>query len=156
MRWDNIETHTITEANSEETQGICALCGPTRIHVSVVRGKKYWRCTEAQRERRRQWGKENPEVLEDQRLQKKYGITLDQYNQMLRDQNGLCARCEKPSDGMKIRLSVDHCHRTSVVRKLLCAPCNTYLGRLEANRDRLEQDLLYLDTGSFESVSINN
>jgi Autographiviridae endonuclease VII len=57
-----------------------------------------------------------------------YGISLDDYNAMLAQQNGVCAICMKISDRT---LSVDHCHTTGVVRGLLCRRCNTGLGCFE-------------------------
>jgi len=59
----------------------------------------------------------------------RYGLTLDDYNQMLRRQNGACAICKKPQE--ETRLYVDHCHTTHHVRALLCPKCNTTVGQLE-------------------------
>lgn len=57
-------------------------------------------------------------------LTKTYGITLDQYNQMLADQNDSCALCNKHKSNFKRALHVDHNHKTGKVRGLLCFYCN--------------------------------
>ena len=64
-------------------------------------------------------------------LKRKYGITLDIYNEMLKNQNNVCKLCKQLCKSGKV-LAVDHCHRTDQVRGLLCANCNTNLGRIEA------------------------
>ncbi len=63
-------------------------------------------------------------------LKRKYGITINDYEQMLKQQNGVCKIC-KGLDPSGRRLAVDHCHTTGVVRGLLCPSCNTALGRIE-------------------------
>jgi hypothetical protein len=151
-----VSRHRISEVDHETRRGVCAVCGPVFLYQSTVRSKVYLVCSQASREASRNYAKNNPESRESNRLKQKYGITLVEYDQMVQEQDGKCARCEKPAVEMKIRLSVDHCHKTGVVRKLLCAPCNTYLGKLETHREQLARDLLYLDTGSFESVSPTN
>ena len=60
---------------------------------------------------------------------KSYGLTLEQYDQMFEEQNGVCAICELPE--IRRRLSVDHNHETGKVRGLLCFICNTRLGIIE-------------------------
>ena len=71
----------------------------------------------------------------------KYGITLDEYEEMLAGQNGVCASCGTPPSGRK--LSVDHDHETGVIRGLLCQPCNTALGLLKESPDRIASLLAY-------------
>jgi hypothetical protein len=63
-------------------------------------------------------------------LKRKYGITVEHYEQMLKHQNGVCKIC-KSLDPSGRRLAVDHCHTTGAVRGLLCPNCNTALGRIE-------------------------
>jgi 5-methylcytosine-specific restriction endonuclease McrA len=46
----------------------------------------------------------------DKRLRKTYGITLDQYNQILDAQDGKCAICGRPATDFKTSLNVDHFH----------------------------------------------
>jgi hypothetical protein len=61
----------------------------------------------------------------DKYLKKKYGITEKDYNSMLKAQKGVCAICKRePKEGKNF--SVDHDHKTKVVRGLLCFFCNKY------------------------------
>jgi hypothetical protein len=56
-----------------------------------------------------------------------YKITLEDYDQMLEHQGGVCAACSgRHKDGR--RLHVDHDHKTGQVRGLLCTKCNTAIG----------------------------
>lgn len=57
-------------------------------------------------------------------LQRVYGITLQQYNQMLEDQNHCCAICGKHEKDERKSLAVDHNHVTREIRGLLCNYCN--------------------------------
>ena len=64
-------------------------------------------------------------------LQRKYGITHQDYLNMLQDQDGQCAVCGLPEENNhKGRLCVDHNHHTGKVRGLLCHNCNRSLGLL--------------------------
>lgn len=65
-----------------------------------------------------------------QRLKDRYGVTKEQYEQMLANQNGVCGICKKPCKTNQ-RLAVDHCHKTGRVRGLLCKSCNMSLGVVE-------------------------
>lgn len=56
------------------------------------------------------------------RLRRTYGITPEEYDEMLVHQGGVCAICLKPPAAR--RLAVDHDHRTGLIRGLLCAFCN--------------------------------
>lgn len=88
-------------------------------------------------------GDATPEAIEnardraaDARMQKLYGISLEQYNTLLAFQGGCCAICRRPADSMPTRLNIDHDHKTHQVRGLLCAWCNHK--RLTALNDSLE------------------
>lgn len=95
-----------------------------------------------------QWAKANPEKQLNSKLKVMHGITLVQYNALLDAQTGVCAICSQPSqplsNGKVYRLSVDHCHKTNVVRGLLCNNCNSGLGYFGDDPARLEQARLYL------------
>jgi hypothetical protein len=66
-------------------------------------------------------------------LKRKYGITLDDYNRMLEEQQGNCALCHRPLNLQERRPHVDHGHVTKVVRGILHPACNHGLGHFEDN-----------------------
>jgi len=78
------------------------------------------------------------------------GITIEQYNEMLKKQNGKCAICEQEetrkcgvTKGI-LRLSIDHCHKTNKVRGLLCHDCNTGIGKFKDKTGMILRALLYV------------
>lgn len=73
-------------------------------------------------------------------MRRKYGITIEQYNEMFAKQNGKCANdlCGKHQSEITKSLVVDHCHVTNKVRGLLCAGCNLALGNTYESAARLE------------------
>lgn len=73
-------------------------------------------------------------------LKKRYGITVEQYDLLLKSQKGVCAICGGNNLDEK-RLSVDHDHNTGEVRGLLCNTCNRKLGWFEALRESIEDYL---------------
>ena len=82
-------------------------------------------------------------------LSTRYGITPEDYERMLKQQHGGCAMCDTTVPGTgKQFFDVDHCHRTGIVRGLLCGRCNKYLGWLEKNADLREVAEAYL--GQFD------
>ncbi|KKM81485.1 hypothetical protein LCGC14_1329300 [marine sediment metagenome] len=79
----------------------------------------------------------------NRRLVRKYGITLDDYDQMLKAQGGGCAICgRKPTNR---RLDVDHSHKSKNVRGLLCHKCNRGLPWFNDNPDVLRSAVRYLE-----------
>jgi len=77
-------------------------------------------------------------------IRRTYGITLEQYNQMLKDQDGVCAICGKPDEVEGRRMAIDHNHDTGEVRGLLCGTCNRGLGNFQDNIEMLEKAKDYL------------
>lgn len=86
-------------------------------------------------------------------LKSQFGITLDDYNIMLKTQNDVCAICfnsETDADKKsgKIRsLAVDHCHKTNKIRGLLCRKCNTAIGLLKDDINIINNCVNYLTKG---------
>jgi hypothetical protein len=81
---------------------------------------------------------------------KKYGLTLDDYFNLLDKQNHKCKICGVPSaraPGVGASpgiLCVDHDHETNKVRGLLCSHCNTGLGLFFDDISNLENAIQYL------------
>ena len=136
-----VERHSLSSIDVETRTAICSVCGPTRIRVRTGnRGSECW--TVRKRHIKRSKGKYKSRKKKDGSwLKSKYGITRDQYLEMVADQGGLCAIC-----GTEYHpLMVDHCHVTGVVRGLLCRRCNIALGWMEDKVDRLRAAADYLE-----------
>lgn len=93
-------------------------------------------------EYQRIWRAANPLKAKGHNL-KKYGITLEQYSNMLDAQGGVCAICES-HDKAFAHLAVDHCHTTGKVRGLLCNKCNRAIGIFGDDLKRLGRAVAYL------------
>lgn len=86
-----------------------------------------------------------PETYWRQHLQRKYKMTVEDYDDLLEEQEGKCGICGTTDPGTsKTRFSVDHDHRTRKVRGLLCSKCNIALGGLGDTIERLEKAVAYL------------
>ena len=96
------------------------------------------------REVARQWRAATGYARKDL-LRKLYGITLEQYQELLAAQDGVCAICRQPPRGKRKFLVVDHDHETGQIRGLLCVTCNIGLGALRDRTDLLQAALVYLE-----------
>ncbi len=91
------------------------------------------------------------ETARNSQLFKKFGITLQQYELMLKSQNGVCAICNQPETATDNRngkvklLAIDHSHKTGNIRSLLCNRCNLLLGRIEVDIERSKKMIIYLE-----------
>jgi hypothetical protein len=69
-----------------------------------------------------------------QRKWRAAGVDATRYQEMLREQGGVCAICgqtERHCDGLSGKLkdlAIDHDHVTGAIRALLCSACNTAIG----------------------------
>jgi hypothetical protein len=132
---------------------ICSKCGESkpidnfRLQAKNGKNKNYRRtyCLPCDREYERV---NRRDYRKNWQLKNHYGITLEQYKEMLKEQNGLCAICGNPETD-KIgetlsTLAVDHDHETGRVRGLLCKKCNTAIGLFFENIDTIKKAIKYL------------
>ena len=77
-------------------------------------------------------------------IRRQYGITLDEYHQMLDEQGHKCAICGNGDEVEGRRLAIDHCHDSGVVRGLLCGKCNRGLGLFYDSAELLKSAIQYL------------
>jgi hypothetical protein len=81
-------------------------------------------------------------------LNRLYGITPEQYAEMLEGQGFKCAICRTATPGGPKGaryFSVDHCHEQGHIRGLLCMSCNTSIGKLNHNPATLRAAADYLE-----------
>lgn len=161
---------------------VCRKCGEekplTEFHrLSRDGDRRMARCKDCRSQERREQHAANPEVgrqrakdyvmslPEDVRLERRrrsnlkhaYGISLEQYAEMLVAQHGVCAVCKQPEtwirNGILMRLQVDHDHTTGKIRGLLCRECNMSLGLLQDSVERLKGLIYYLERGGYDAFA---
>ncbi|RUP39318.1 MAG: endonuclease VII [Acinetobacter sp.] len=85
------------------------------------------------------------------KLKSTYGITEEKYEELLKSQKGCCAVCKRHYKNFKVRLAVDHDHKTREIFGLLCTYCNhRFIGRdRDPNRYLAAAEYLSKGTGLF-------
>src|SRR5262245_48167730 len=111
----------ITRANDDGCACICKRCS----HAVVLR-----------------FHHAHPNRNRNRKMLCKYGITLFEYHQLLREQGGVCAICQRPPCGE--RFVVDHEHATDAVRGLVHRICNLMIGFASDDPTILEAGAHYL------------
>ena len=83
--------------------------------------------TDEQREKNK-----TPETISHRQLKSRYGVTLEDKQQMFNEQDGRCANrgCRRVFTSLS-GAHLDHDHEMRMPRGLLCAQCNMALGLLQ-------------------------
>ena len=105
---------------------------------------KQWRDRALAIQNKSRW--KNIDNIREKAWLSRYGITRDDYETMLKVQNGKCAICSSISSGWirSDKFCIDHCHETGIIRGLLCHPCNIALGKAGDNIQGLTRMISYL------------
>jgi hypothetical protein len=115
--------------NSDARQSMCKVC-------------------ESEKARERYLGKRKERIKKQRivNISNKYGVTIQDYNEMFESQNGCCAICDSHEIGRKGAkyFNIDHCHNSGKVRGLLCHNCNIILGKIDDSKDWLNRAIEYL------------
>jgi hypothetical protein len=120
-------------ASKARTKGLC------HKHYNAQ-----WRETHVDQIRAYQRARYSQDEVRNLNLRHIYGLSLEQFNAMSAQQNGLCAICRRPPRDKKQRLCVDHDHVTGKVRGLLCLHCNVLLGKAEDSETILQAAIDYI------------
>jgi len=134
----------------------------------IKKNDKLYRLNNKHKEYGRQkiWRKNNPQKVKDKgkrarmktdkskfknlSLLYKFGISLHEFELMVKKQSNLCAICNSQETlfdkrANKIRsLVVDHDHRSGKIRGLLCGACNKGLGLFKDNSEIIKKASEYL------------
>lgn len=73
-------------------------------------------------------------------LKNEYGITKERFDELVIEQCGKCATCNK----QLTKFHIDHDHKTGKVRGLLCGPCNQAIGLVKESSQTLANIINYL------------
>lgn len=97
----------------------------------------------AQREHKRRTYATNKEKIRWAKIMSAYGLTKQQFEELLAKQGGTCAGCDTSEPGGR-GWQVDHCHGTGRVRGILCSKCNTGIGLANDDPEVLGRWIEYL------------
>ena len=125
-----------SKAFSSGYDTLCVVCNRRKV--------KEWRKANPQKRAKKKKKEGKQDYVRSKYYRANYGITLSTYNEMFMSQQGCCAICGEHQSNIKKRLSVDHCHTTGRIRKLLCQHCNTLLGMAKDNTEILQNAINYL------------
>ena len=104
-------------------------------------------CKECVREQRREYYS-TPQgykySIEKSWRDKGVEFTVEEYDNLLQEQELGCAICGAQSNKNGTRLCLDHCHTTGKIRGLLCHYCNTSLGKFNDDIELLQSAIEYL------------
>ena len=94
-----------------------------------------------------EYQKKHPDTL----YQPRVSITQEEYENLLRQQEGKCKICGG-GNSRAGRFVVDHDHHTGRIRALLCHQCNTAIGLLQDDPELVWRAVQYLE--EFTNYSI--
>jgi len=141
--------HPVENFNKKASalDGLATYCKPC---IKIRSSKWHSKNKEYRNEYSRTHYKEHIQEYRHRWINLTYGLSYEDYNQLLQKQSGGCAICGIPlklHSGIESEYEVakvDHCHKTGKVRGLLCHKCNIGLGNFNDNVDLLEKAKKYI------------
>jgi len=127
---------------------VCKICGVEKDISDFYTGRRDCKdCKNAaarkiridEPERYAKYKKRHNEYLKE----KRYGISQDQFDKMLVNQNNMCKICGNEFKSTK-DAHIDHCHNSDMVRGILCNGCNIAIGQFYDNTDIMDNAIKYL------------
>lgn len=118
-----------------------------RVHNKKTRTQRY--------SYRSQWRRNNPEKEKAGKLRNRFGLSLQQFKDMLEDQGNKCGVCGIDlSNGGMNHPCVDHDHKTGMVRGILCRRCNSGIGSLKDEPKLLNRAVKWIRKGGLTPDNI--
>ena len=100
-------------------------------------------CANCATKQSKEWYRKNPNTKRNARLLREYGISLQDFDDMVANQNGKCAVCQNAFKN-SVDTCVDHNHATGQIRALLCNHCNRAIGLFKESIDSMKSAVKYL------------
>jgi Recombination endonuclease VII len=108
--------------------------------------RKHYEAVEKHRRKNPEYAK-RARAWDHARTLRRYGLTEEQFQEMLARQQNRCALCLLEFDEARGRRAIDHCHETKAVRGILCGGCNMALHKLERDLTWAAKAIAYLTQG---------
>lgn len=120
-------------------------------HEKIGRIVVHWVCKKCAYESSRKSMKKHPRQYKYRKLNSyykyAYGITLNDFRNLFKNQKGQCAICKKKlikKTRRKNTACIDHDHNSNKIRGILCEKCNVVLGGFQDSIDLLKSAIKYL------------
>ncbi len=135
-----------TQSGARKEQRRTSFCHPDTPHYAKGLCRKCYDAAlaTARNEASRVSYAKNPDRIRESCYQKKFGISVTDFDNMMTLQSGVCAGCFRPPSANK-RLCVDHCHVSGQIRGLLCDSCNRAVGALFDRSETFRRLATYLE-----------
>jgi endonuclease III-like uncharacterized protein len=125
----------------------CSRCSQEKVLEEFYKSKGYYKNPCKECSRKYYHNIKDTERYKEQYLRasllRSYGITLEQRNEMIENQESKCKICVTEFTKY-LGPCVDHCHSTKKVRGILCAQCNLIIGQLKDNVQIAKNIVKYL------------
>jgi hypothetical protein len=110
----------------------CTKCGETKPNSAFRFLKHSLYCRQCENVRDRKYKRVRKPYYRRVCHLKKYGLTIDVFNRLVRLQHGCCKICKRKFTQNKDAVPcVDHCHHLGHTRAILCRRCNIAEGILK-------------------------
>lgn len=134
--------------------GIASTC---RVCFKSLSSEYYKKNSEKIKNRIQEYKRLNPakvkQFMKINHLRTSYNLSLIDFEKLSERQGNVCRCCNIHVSELKKGLFVDHCHKTGVVRGLLCQKCNMGLGLFNDDPHLLIEASKYLKEVTNEQVS---
>jgi hypothetical protein len=121
---------------------ICCKCKTLKNVEEFSKGMGGRMCKECDRKNAQSY--RNSGRQRQKEIPRKYGISFEQFLQLVEEQQNKCKICSKELETGVNGLVVDHCHEVNKVRGILCRDCNLGLGFFKDDVIRLLKAIDYL------------
>lgn len=121
---------------SQYNNGRCSYC--------ILCSKEFYKMLNKEKEHTKKYYKRDKKKVRNKRLKSKFGITLKEYNKLLKKQKNKCAICGMTTEENGKSLAVDHNHMTNKIRELLCNNCNIAIGFINEDISIAKKLIKYL------------
>ncbi len=139
------------------THKVCSRCQQALTLDCFYRadglGNPRHRCKRCTDEENLKWQKDNPEKhkllsvrrSKNSHARERFGMEGEEYRRILASFGPVCGICGHPETRKNRQgLSLDHCHKTKIIRGALCGRCNSMIGFARDSHELLERAAAYL------------
>jgi hypothetical protein len=142
LQTKNINQFNVRKTSKDGLNYWCKNCHSVNTIKAISKNKEHYDKKKLERPRLK------PRQRSDYEVKHKFGLTSQDYENLLKSQNNCCAICKSHKDTFSKRLSVDHCHNTLKIRGLLCQSCNMALGLLKDSISNLDSAINYIKSAT--------